>query len=61
MPTSKLVLRKNKAACLRSIAQDTPNVTPWENPILHLQDINISTGERNQLFPFPCIQSFISF
>lgn len=53
MATSELVLRINKGACMRPLAQDAPNATLWENPILHLQDRNVSTGERKQFFPFP--------
>lgn len=47
------VLRINKIACLRSTAQDVPNMTCWQNQIPQLQDINVSTGRENSFFPFP--------
>lgn len=61
MPMSQLVLRINKIALMRPIAQDAPNVTFWQNLILQIQDINVSTGEKKQFFPFPCIQSLVPF
>lgn len=61
MLRSQLVLRINKVALMRPIAQDTPNVTFWQTLILQIQDINVSAGERKQFFPFPWAQSFVPF